>query len=73
MGYHAPVAPDDETISHWLEQGKVLEAKWMIHAIDSWNLEDYPVYVAADQSLDDSLAELRSHFMTGVVQVYSIN
>lgn len=59
-----------EEIREWLERGKADEAQYMIVACDTYDHEDYPVYVLKGASVKTEIDRLRKEPMTRVMEVY---
>ncbi len=63
-------------IQRWFETGKKDGATHMIVATDTFDWEDYPVYIGKGHDGEDVHAkeeELRGKSMTNVVEVYSMS
>ncbi len=52
---------------------KIEDCTHMIVACDTFDYEDYPVYVEKGQNVHDVMAELESENMQKVMEVYSFN
>lgn len=60
-----------EDIRAWLESGKEQGALFMIVATDTFDYEDYPVYVLKGADVKKEVERLRAEPMTKVMEVYS--
>lgn len=59
-------------ISEWLESGKVQGATHMIVATDTFDWEDYPVYVMPGEDVNKKIAKYSNpNEMSKVMEVYS--
>ena len=66
------MATTKEDIRQWLEEGKEKGSTHMIVVLDTFDYEDYPVYVAPASSLDKKIAQYSNHNeMSRVIEVYS--
>lgn len=46
------MAVTKEEFDQWLEEGKKRKAKYMISVCDTWDYDDYPVYVMEGEDLE---------------------
>lgn len=60
-----------EDIRAWLEHGKAEGATFMIVATDTFDYDDYPVYVMKNTDVKKEIERLRAEPMTKVMEVYS--
>jgi hypothetical protein len=61
-----------EEIRRWLEDGKQAGATHVIVAVDTFDHEDYPVYVMPGQDVRAVEKGIRESSMQGVMEVYSM-
>lgn len=64
------MATTREDIRAWLERGKADEAQYMIVACDTYDHEDYPVYVLKGADVKKEVERLQKEPMTRVMEVY---
>ena len=48
-------AATKQQIKEWVEKGKENDCTHVIIAVDTWNHEDYPVYVNADMDIHNKI------------------
>lgn len=60
-----------ETISRWFDAGKDADFTHMIVVCDTYDYEDYPVYVDRDEDVRDKFREFNGVNMQRVMEVYS--
>ncbi len=66
------MATTKENIRQWLEEGKEKLATHMIVVLDTFDYEDYPVYVTQSDNLEKEIAKhSNSNEMSRVIEVYS--
>lgn len=65
------MATNTSTISKWFDEGIELKATHMIVVCDTFDYEDYPVYVMPDQ--DVWLIEKSIGAMQRVMEVYNLS
>jgi hypothetical protein len=56
----------------WLERGKEERATHVIVACDTFEYEDYPVYVHSAEQATKEVARLDGHNMQKVMEVYDL-
>lgn len=59
-------------IKRWLESAKNQGATHLIVACDTWDLENYPVYVTPGQSVGSTYVGIMASSMQTVDEVYSL-
>ncbi len=59
-------------IRRWFKDGKKSGATHMIVVCDTWDWEDYPVYVKPDEKVREKYAEYNNKNMQKVMEVYSL-
>ena len=62
-----------ETLKNWFLRG--LENKdntHMIVAVDTWDYEDYPIYVNSSQDIKEEVVKVRLADMQRVMEVYNL-
>ncbi|MBT6689818.1 hypothetical protein HN903_00645 [archaeon] len=60
-------------ISNWLENGKEKNITHMIVVCDTFDYEDYPVYVSKNQNATEEYSKINGVNMQKVMEVYSYN
>lgn len=63
--------PDD--IRSWLEAGKKQKATHVIIACDTFDWEDYPVYVKKTEKIEEVIAKYDKVNMQKVMEVYNLS
>lgn len=61
-----------EDLKLWFEAGKDKKATHMIVATDTFDWEDFPVYVMKGEDVNEKIAEYKSKAMSKVMEVYSL-
>lgn len=61
-----------EDISRWYDEGAQKGASHMIVAADTYDHENYPVFVSAWANLAGEMAALRKQDMTKIMEVYRL-
>ncbi len=61
-----------EQIRSWLHEGKAQGATHVIIVCDTFDYEDYPVYVRPGQDIRTRMAEFDDRNMQRVMEVYSL-
>ena len=59
-------------IRAWFNNGRLLEASYMLVVYDSLNGVDYPVYVD-EQHIERAIAETRQAPMQRIMELYNLN
>jgi len=62
-----------ENIREWLEEGMKSNATHMIVVCDTFDWEDYPVYVYKDENVREEYFKHNGVDMQKVMEVYSFN
>lgn len=62
-----------QDIKEWLGMAQELGAHHMIVACDTFDHEDYPVFIAGDKSVTEKVNELRTAEFTRVMEVYNLS
>jgi hypothetical protein len=62
-----------ENIVVWLERGKVQGATHLIVVCDTFDHEDYPVFVSPDENVREIAKKYDGVNMQRIMEVYSIN
>jgi hypothetical protein len=66
------MATTKEDIRQWLEEGNEKGATHMIVVLDTFDYEDYPVYVSMSENVGDNIAKYSNpNEMSRVIEVYS--
>lgn len=66
------MAATKSDISEWFERGAALGATHMIVVCDTFDHEDYPVFVEPEQSSRDVAAEYDGKNMQRIMEVYDL-
>lgn len=67
------MAASKEQIGKWIERGIENGATHMIVVYDSWDYEDYPVYVYKHQSASAEVDARNGRDMLRVMEVYNLS
>lgn len=67
------MAATRDDIKYWLNNAKSKNATHLIVVCDTFDWEDYPVYVSADQSVRDVYFEYHMKNMQKVMEVYDLS
>ena len=67
------MATTREDISRWLQEGKERGATHMIVVCDTFDWEDYPVYVLPGENVREKAAEYDGKEMQKIMEVYSLS
>lgn len=59
-------------VSRWFDEGVKEEAEFMIVACDTFDYDDYPVYVKQGGSVLNEVRRVRESSMQRVMEVYSL-
>jgi len=66
------MAATREDISRWLAEGKREKATHMIVVCDTYDWEDYPVYVSRRENVREIYSDYNGKEMQRVMEVYSL-
>jgi len=66
------MAATREDIQRWLQTGIEKEATHVIVMCDTFDWDDYPVYVSANEDIHEKLKECRNKSMAKVMEVYNL-
>ncbi len=61
-----------DMISQWFDNGIEEGASYMIVVCDTFDYEDYPVFVAPDEDVDDKKRHYANLSMQKVMEVYDL-
>ena len=61
-----------EDVHEWLLRGQQNGATHVIVACDTFDMEDYPVYVQSDQQVQAEIEKVQGHEMQKVMEVYNL-
>ena len=67
------MATSKKEIAIWLEQGLEKGASHVIVAVDTFDYEDYPVYVMPNQNIQIEIDNIRKQNMTRIMEVYNLS
>ena len=62
-----------QDIKRWLDQGKSIGATHAIIALDTFDYDNYPVYVMPGQVADDQVERIQAGSMQSVDEVYDLS
>jgi hypothetical protein len=62
-----------KTIEEWLEEGRGEDYTHMIVVCDTFDYEDYPVYISKNQNVREEFGKMNGRNMQRVMEVYSYN
>ena len=57
----------------WFQRGKEEKARWMIMVCDTFDYEDYPVYVKEDEDFHKEYDKYDDKNMQKIMEVYDLN
>lgn len=60
-------------ISEWLARGQNDKARFMVVVCDTFDYEDYPVYVSKDENIKNVVAKYHGPNMQKVMEVYDLD
>lgn len=66
------MATSKQDIQRWFERGVADKATHMIVVVDTFDYDDYPVYVGAWESAAGKVAEYNGKSMQRVIEVYDL-
>lgn len=67
------MAANIEEIRCWLENAKEKDYTHLIVVCDTFDYDDYPVYVSKDEDINDTIKRLRSESMQRIMEVYNMS
>ncbi len=68
------IVVSEKIIRHWLLKGKASGCTHMIVVCDTWEYEDFPIYVSEDEDVREVEAKYDDdNHMLRVMEVYSFN
>ena len=62
-----------QDIKGWLERAKQLKATHLIVAVDTYDYDNYPVYVSEDEDVHKEYDRIIGSSMQGVDEVYNMS
>ena len=62
--------PDD--IKHWIQGAQKSGATHLIVVCDTWDWDDYPVYVTAEEDVYEKISEHDGKNMQKIMEVYNL-
>ena len=66
------MAASYQQIESWVEEAKAEGARWLIVACDSYDYEDYPIAIRADEDFWKRFEEYNGVNMQRVMEVYDL-
>lgn len=67
------MAASKNQIREWVERGAKTGATHVIIVYDSWDYEDYPVYVDKNQLVHEEVSKRNGRNMLSVMEVYNLS
>ncbi len=67
------MAASREDVDEWIEEAKETGARYIISVCDTWDWEDFPVYVMPDEDLEEKKKEYNGVNMHKINEVITIN
>jgi len=67
------MAATRKDVDRWIETAKEMGAKWIISVCDTFDYDDYPVYVMPDEDLEEKRAKYACKSMQRINEVITIN
>jgi len=67
------MAATREDVDRWIAEAKKKGAKYIISVCDTWDYDDYPVYVMPDEDLEEQKAKYSGVNMQRINEVITIN
>lgn len=67
------MAATKQDILEWLRRGKESGATHVIVVCDTWDYEDYPVYINPGESVSEKLSYYQHADMQRVMEVYNLS
>jgi hypothetical protein len=67
------MAATGKDIRGWLERGKVEGARFMLVVCDTYDYEDYPVFVKANEDINEKAKEYNSVNMQRIMECYDLS
>jgi hypothetical protein len=67
------MAASREDVDRWIEQAKEMGAKHIISVCDTFDYDDYPVYVMPDENLEEKKERYNGVNMQRINEVITIN
>ena len=67
------MATTQDDIRRWLKEGKNKNATHVIVVCDTWDYEDYPIYVKKDENVREIYDEHNGKNMQKVMEVYNLS
>lgn len=62
-----------EMIRHWLNMGKNQGSTHVIIVCDTWDYEDFPVFVSKGENIQERVSNYRPENMEKVMEVYNLS
>lgn len=61
-----------QVIERWLQSAKEKGASHLIIAVDTYDYENYPVYVGYNEDVNEEIERVQSQSMQGIDEVYNM-
>lgn len=61
-----------QQIKSWIEQAQSKKCTHLIVAVDTFDYEDYPVYVTPDKDIHEEIDKVEKSSMQRVMEVYNV-
>lgn len=62
-----------QDIRGWIERGKQQNATHLIVVCDTFDHEDYPVFVSPEENIHDRISHYDGKNMQSIMEVYNLN
>ena len=62
-----------QDIKYWIEKAKEKGATHLIVVVDTYDHENYPVYVSEKQDINDEYARIMKSEMQGIDEIYNMS
>ncbi len=67
------MAATEEEVNRWIETAREKGAKYIISVCDTFDYDDYPVYVMPDENLTERKKEYNGENMQRINEVITLN
>lgn len=61
-----------QEVNEWIEEGRQKKARWIISVCDTFDYEDYPVFVNVDESLKEKIRYYMTANMQTINEIISL-
>ncbi len=60
-------------LKQWVLKPRDPSARWVIIACDTYDHDNYPIYVGPDENIQEKAAEVRAQNMTKIDEIYDLH